>query len=116
MPHFRYTGPPGSYPMLRDATGLQVGPVTPGDIREFDAAPDPSWTWLDPAERERAEAEQREIAAAITELSGPAPDPPPRPARKTPRDTPDGGQAQDSGDAGTSNSNDEPAGSGSEES
>ena len=44
MPDFVFRGAsPGLYPMLRDARGALAGTVTPGDVREFDAAPDPDW-------------------------------------------------------------------------
>ena len=43
MPDFTYTGAPGLYPLLRDAYGVNVGTVTPGDVAEFDEAPDADW-------------------------------------------------------------------------
>lgn len=41
-PYF-YAGPEGITPALRDAQNAPVGLVRPGDIREFEAAPSPSW-------------------------------------------------------------------------
>lgn len=44
MPDFEYRGAaPGLYPTLRDAYGVLAGTVTPGDVLEFDAAPDADW-------------------------------------------------------------------------
>lgn len=44
MPEHFYAGPSaGHYPMGRDAQGLPIGAVEPGDIRDLDDAPDPSW-------------------------------------------------------------------------
>ena len=40
---FFYTGPEGTVPALRDARNLPVGVVRPGDIREFETVPGPSW-------------------------------------------------------------------------
>lgn len=44
MPEHFYTGPSsGHYPMGRDASGLLLGAVEPGDVRDLNEAPDPSW-------------------------------------------------------------------------
>ena len=44
MPDFQFIGAsPGMYPMLRDASGLPVGTVEPGDVAAFDVAPDADW-------------------------------------------------------------------------
>ena len=49
MPDFTYNGPsPGAYPMLRDASGALVGTVEPGDVLEFDQAPDAGWEPYEP--------------------------------------------------------------------
>ena len=53
MPDFTYTGAPGMYPMLRDAYGVQVGTVTPGDVAEFDEAPDAGWVPYEPGDDDR---------------------------------------------------------------
>ena len=45
MPSFEYTGPggPRTYPETRDAHGVGLGTVQPGDVREFPEAPDQYW-------------------------------------------------------------------------
>ena len=41
MPAFRFAGPgPFIYPETRDAQGRNVSQVEPGDVREFEQAPD----------------------------------------------------------------------------
>lgn len=43
MPEHFYTGTSGHYPMGRDTSGLLLGAVEPGDVRDLDEAPDPAW-------------------------------------------------------------------------
>ena len=43
MPDFTFCGSEGMYPMLRDAYGVLLGTVKPGDAAEFSEAPDPDW-------------------------------------------------------------------------
>ena len=44
MPEFVFRGlVPVTYPETRDALGVHLGTVEPGDVREFDKAPDQWW-------------------------------------------------------------------------
>jgi hypothetical protein len=45
MPNFVYVGPggPRTYPESRDAYGVPLGLVKPGDVLELDQAPDQFW-------------------------------------------------------------------------
>lgn len=48
MPELIYTGlTPWYYPATRDAKGIPLGDVRPGDIRELDEAPDLRWRPVD---------------------------------------------------------------------
>ena len=44
MPDFVYRGTERVYPETRDAFGVNLGTVKPGDILRFDQAPDQWWT------------------------------------------------------------------------
>ena len=65
MPDFTYTGQPGMYPMLRDAYGVNAGTVTPGDVLEFDKAPDADWVPYVPGGDERGGIESEPDPADV---------------------------------------------------
>lgn len=97
MPDFEYRGhSPGLYPMLRDARGALAGTVGPGDVLEFDAAPDGDWRPCEAGGDERggieSEADPADVPAA------------PPPWNLTPRgeagSSPDPGSEQDDDTAG----------------
>jgi hypothetical protein len=44
MSAFQFSGPiPYQYPDSRDTTGIHLGEVSPGDVRDLDEAPDRWW-------------------------------------------------------------------------
>lgn len=85
MPSFEFRGfVPTLYPFDRDALDQPVGEVQPGEVREFDEAPD--WQWIpaggsqaaasDPGSVPAAEATPEPEAAAEAAADGPQPAPP----------------------------------------
>jgi len=102
VPDFEFRGAsPGMYPMLRDARGAQVGTVTPGDVAEFDQAPDADWQPYEPGGDTGSEAAAPPEASATPE----DPSEPQAPAE------------DETGETGAEHSNDDEAGeTGSEES
>jgi hypothetical protein len=83
VPSFTYAGhSPGLYPTLRDAYGVLAGLVEPGDVLEFDQAPDPDWVPYQGGDAEQAmqAAEQAQAAATLTDGGTDGPDPADEPA------------------------------------
>ena len=72
MPLYRFAGPgPYVYPETRDAHGRNVGQAEPGDVREFEQAPDPMWVPADGTEAPAQPADQP--AGPEPALDGPQP-------------------------------------------
>lgn len=64
MPELIYTGStPWYYPATRDARGILLSEVKPGDIRDLDEAPDRQWRPVTGEDRARAAALEAEEAA-----------------------------------------------------
>ena len=77
MPDFIFRGAsggsaPGAYPMLRDASGALAGTVEPGDVLEFDQAPDADWELCEPPADTQSGSRTKRGKTAAGE-----PDPPP---------------------------------------
>jgi hypothetical protein len=71
VPELIYTGlTDWYYPATRDARGILLSEVKPGDIRDLDEAPDRQWRPV--TGEDRAAAPEAEDAAAATEPAAPA--------------------------------------------
>ena len=78
MPSFTYCGASsGMYPMLRDAYDVPVGTVKPGDVLEFDQAPDADWQPYESGSEPAPEPAAEPAADTIQDSSGDQPDPQP---------------------------------------
>ena len=65
MPSFTYCGASsGMYPMLRDAYDVPAGTVEPGDVLEFDQAPDADWQPYEASEPDPAPAAEPDTSSA----------------------------------------------------
>jgi hypothetical protein len=64
MPDHFYTGAPGRCVALRDAAGLPVNDVEPGDIRPFEGPPDAWWLPVEGNEDHAAHQARRDREAA----------------------------------------------------
>jgi hypothetical protein len=84
MPAFEFTGPVAQvYPFTRDARDRPVGEVQPGDVREFDEAPDRMWVPSDGAQEHPGTGEEMQPAEHPADGSMSPPvsnEPPPGPA------------------------------------
>lgn len=83
MPQYRFAGPTAyDFPASRDARGIPLGTVEPGDVRDLDEPPGPWWV---PADSGEGEARPAGALTASTPSGIPAPPaaPPASPATQT---------------------------------
>ena len=77
MPAFVLTGfMERYYPASRDAHGVPLGTVSPGDVRDLDEPPDMWWTSAEPVSDEDRAREAMAAQPEPPQPDGPTPAPP----------------------------------------